>query len=242
MRALLLALLLAAPTSARDVRLLRIEAPEDAPARVFAVRGESASEIDTPRLSPSRRRLAVGPEAARYHLALERPTRDKPLPADAPAIDLPAGEEDLLVILFPREGAGPLAVRGLPVAIPRDPARAGALLWLNLTPRVLLVNLGAGPSQVPPGQGRLLVPPVATGKPHPVLIDLAAAKPGEEPQPMVRATWIRRELGRQYLFVLPDAERESPRIVSVPDLDEGPPSPKVPSPPRPEPRPLVPRR
>lgn len=230
MRAASFLLLLAAPLAARDVRLLRIEAPEDAPALVFAVRGETAFEIDTPRLSPSRRRLQVGAEAARLHLALERPTRERPLPADAPAVDLPPGEEDLLVILFPREGSGPLAVQGLPVAVPSGPGRAGALLWLNLSPRVVLVNLGSGATPVPPGQGRLILPPVPPGKPHPVLIDLGPARAGEESQPMVRATWLRRDAGRQFLFVLPDAERDVPRIVSVPDLDE--PAPAAPPPPK----------
>ncbi len=242
MRVLIPLILLLPSLAARDVRLLRIEAPEDAPSLVFAVRGESVAEIDTPRLSPSRRRLAVGAETVRLYLAWERPTKEKPLPADAPAIDLPAGEEDLLVILYPRAGAGPLAVQGLPVAIPRDPARAGALLWLNLTSRVVSVNLGSGPTLVPSGQGRLVVPPAAPGKPYPVLIDLGPAKPGEEPQPMVRATWIRRDAGRQFLFVLPDAERDSPRIVSVPDLDDGPPPAKVLAPSKPEPRPPGPRR
>lgn len=230
MRPLLLLLLSACPVLAREVRLLRIEAPEDAPALVHVVRGETATEIDTPRLSPSRRRLQAGPEAARYHLAVEKPTRERPLPAEAPFFDLPAGQDDLLVVLYPREGAGPLAVSGFPVAVPRDPARAGTLVWLNLSSRELRVNLGAGVVRVPVGQGRLVLPPAAPGKPYPVHIDLAAAKVDEEPQPMVRATWVRRDAGRQFLFVLPDVERDVPRIVSVPDLDDPPPAPPAPKP------------
>ncbi len=227
----LILLLLPLALAARDVRLLRIEAPEDAPSRVFVVRGEVAFEMDVPRLSPSRARLRVGAEAARLRLALERPTRERPLPADAPSIDLPAGEDDLLVVLFPREGAGALAVQGLPVALTRDPARAGAFLWMNLSDRTLLVRFGPALTAVPPGQGRLAVPPVAPGGAFPVLIDLAARQPADEPQPMVRATWTRHDSGRQLMFVLPDAERVVPRIVSVPDVE--PPA----APPGPEGRP-----
>ena len=132
---------------------------------------------------------------------------------------MPAGTDDLLVILIPKEGTGPLSVQALPVAAPKDAARAGALVWLNLFPRPLLVKLGGSQVQVPPGQGRMIIPGVKPGDPYPVYIDLAPAKAGEEPEPIVCATWVRSTSGRHYLFVLPDSERVTPRIVSVPDID-----------------------
>jgi len=224
MRSLVL-LLLPLVLAARDARLLRIDAPEGAPSRLFVVRGESAVAMDLPRLLPSTSRLQVGPEAARLHLALEKPTRERPLPADAPVVDLPAGADDLLVVLFPREGSGSLPVQALPVALPHGPARTGGFLWMNLSDRTLLVRFGAALTRIPPSEGRLAMPPVAPGATFPVHVDLAPRREGEEPQPMVRATWMRHESGRQLMFVLPDAEREVPRVVSIPDVAPPPPEP-----------------
>jgi len=226
MRASLPLLLLPLALVARDVRFLRIEAPDDAPSRIFVVRGESVTESDLPRLSVSRARCVVGADACRLRLALERPTKDRPLPADAPLVDIPAGAADVLVILIPREGAGPLSVQALPVEAPNDTARPGAMVWLNLFPRTLLVRLGGPVVQVPPGQGRLVLPGVKPGEAYPVHIDIASERPGDEPDPLVRATWVRGQVGRHYQFVLPDTERLSPRIVSVPDID-APPQPEA---------------
>jgi hypothetical protein len=89
---------------------------------------------------------------------------------------------------------------------------------MNLSDRTLLVRFGAALTPVPPAQGRAVLPPVAPGAAFPVHVDLAPRREGEVAQPMVRATWMRHESGRQLMFVLPDAEREVPRIVSVPDV------------------------
>ena len=227
MRPLLPLLFLPLALAARDIRFLRIEAPEDGPSRFFVVQGESITESDLPRLAVSRKRCAVSADAVQLRLALERPTKDKPLPADAPAVDLPAGTEDLLVILLPKEGKGPFSVQAQSVAAPNDAARAGGMVWLNLFPRTLLVRLGGPVVQVPPGQGRMVVPGVKPGDSYPVYIDMAPPKADEEPDPLVRATWVRSQTGRHYLFVLPDEARITPRIVAVPDVEAPPVDPSL---------------
>lgn len=222
MRRACLILLLPAFVLAREVRLLRLEVPDGVPARLFLVGETVESELDLPLLSTSTRRATVGPEACVLHLAKEKPTPRQPLPADAPAVQIPAGDADLLLVLL--GGPGSLGIRAVPVTLPDARGQAGALLWFNLQARTLLVGLGGGaPVAIAPGTSRVTLPPVAVDATFPVRLDLAPTEPDQEAQPFVRTTWVRAKHGRHLFFVLVDPDRVVPRIVSVPDLDEPPP-------------------
>lgn len=78
-------------SSARSLRLLYVQAPDDAPASVFLVVGKEIKEVDLPRLSISTKRLALPAGIVRVYAATKAPTKDEPLPADAPFVDIPDG-------------------------------------------------------------------------------------------------------------------------------------------------------
>lgn len=229
---LLLALALAQPASARSVRLLYVEAPESAPAALFVVVGKEVSRVDLPRLAISSGKAEVPDSAVRLRLAERAPSREYPLPADAPAVDLPPGSGDVLLVLLPSGQPGSLGLRAQPVDF--SPARLpdGGVLWLNLSSRVLDARLGSAGARVPPGQVRPMVPGAAPGAAYPVLVDLAPSEPGVEPTPLVRSTWLRDPGRRQLLFVLDDPGRAVPRVVAVPHRPPPPPEPPTPRPPR----------
>lgn len=222
--ALLLLPLLAA---ARDIRLLRLEGPENPPPRLFLHGTDTEGELDLPLLSPSTRRLAVGEGALELRLLKAKPAPREPLPADAPLIRVPAGKDDLLLILL--AGPGSLGFRAEVVGVPPSAGAEGALLWFNLQPRPLHVRLGeAAATVIPPGASRATLPPVAPGTPFSARLDLGSGPEGREVRPFLRATWVRAPRGRLLSFVVADPDRAAPRILSVPDLDEAPAAPPPP--------------
>lgn len=212
---------------ARDIRLLRLEGPENPPPRLFLLGTEAEGELDLPLLSPSTRRLAVGEGALELRLLKAKPAPREPLPADAPLIRIPAGKDDLLLILL--AGPGSLGFRAEVVAVPPSAGAEGALLWFNLQPRPLHVRLGeAAATVIPPGASRATLPPVAPGTPFAARLDLGSGPEGREVRPFLRATWVRAPRGRLLSFVVADPDRAAPRILSVPDLDEAPAAPPPP--------------
>lgn len=225
MRRALILSLLPVLALAREVRLLRLEGPDTLPARLFVVGAGVESELDLPLLSPSSRRVSIGKEACVLCLAKDKPTPKQPLPADAPTVQIPAGEDDLLLVLL--GGPGSLGIRAAPVALPDARGAAGALLWFNLQPRTLYVRLGdAAPVAVPSGTCRVTLPPVAPDAAYPARLDLDPVERGQDIQPFVRATWVRAKHGRHLSFVVTDPDRIVPRIISVPDI-EAPPEPMI---------------
>jgi hypothetical protein len=225
MRLTILFALAAACASARSVRVLYVDAPEDAPGSLHLVVGKEVSKVDVPRLAISSGQVKVPSSALRLRLAEKPPTREQPLPAEAPAVDLPAGVNDILLVLFPLGKPGPLGFRAQ--AIDFSPARIpdGGILWLNLTRRGLRARLGSATTVVGPGQVRAMEPGASPGGTYSVLVDLVAAEAGEEPLPLLRATWIRESGRRQLLFVLDDPDRTVPRVVAVPHRLPPPPEP-----------------
>lgn len=216
MRPALLLALAAACASARSVRLLYVDAPDDAPGSLHLVVGKEVSKVDVPRLAISSGQAEVPSSALRLRLAEKPPTREHPLPADAPAVDLPAGDQDVLLVLFPSGKPGPLGFRAQAIDFSSARIPDGGILWLNLTRRGLQARLGSAAAVIGPGQVRAMAPGVSPGGTYPVLVDLAPAEAGEEPLPLMRATWIREPGRRQLLFVLDDPDRPVPRVVAVP--------------------------
>jgi hypothetical protein len=212
----LLCLVAVASLGARSVRLLYVEAPEDAPAALHLVVGKDVTRLDLPRLAISSGTAQLPSGATRIHLAERAPTRREPLPVDAPHVDIPAGDRDVLLVLMPGGRPGPLGFKAQ--AIDFSPARLpeGSVLWMNLSRCTLEARLGSSQARVAPGQSRVLVPQVSGGSTYPVFVDLAPAAGEAEPQPLLRATWMRDPGRRQLLFVLDDPDRAVPRIVSVP--------------------------
>lgn len=216
MRLAFLLALLAASLGARSARLLYVDAPADAPAALHLVAGKASARVDLPRLaiSSGKAELPAGP--LRLHLAERAPTEREPLPAGTPHVDLPAGEDDVLVILLPSGKPGPLGFRAQFINFSPGRLPEGGSLWFNLSARALRVRLASAVTQLGPGQSRLLTPGVAPGATYPVMVDLMPGPADPEPQPLLRSTWIRESGRRQLLFVLQDPDRPVPRVVAVP--------------------------
>ena len=212
-------------SSARSLRLLYVQAPDDAPASVFLVVGKEIKEVDLPRLSISTKRLALPAGIVRVYAATKAPTKDEPLPADAPFVDIPDGMNAPLVVLLPTGEAGALAFRMLPVEFSRTKAPEGAVLWFNLSGRTIFSKLGTAQAIVAPRQTAIQLPPGKAGDIYHVLVDVAPEAGETESVPLMRSSWVKEPGQRHLLFIVPDPDRKVPRIVAVPERMEPEPDP-----------------
>lgn len=214
-------------SGSRSLRLLYVQAPDDAPAAVVLVVGKEAKEVDLPRLSISTKRLALPAGPVRVYAALKPPTKAEPLPADAPFVDVPEGMNDPLVVLLPSGENGPLAFRMLPVEFSRTKAPEGAVLWFNLSARTIFAKLGSTQAAVAPRQTAIQLPPGKSGDVYHVLVDVGPDQGETESTPLMRSSWVKEPGQRHLLFVVPDPARKVPRIVAVPERMEPEPEPEA---------------
>jgi hypothetical protein len=206
--------------SARSLRLLYVQAPEDARASVFLVSGEGAKEIDLPRLSISSKRMALTAGNVRVFAATKAPTKAQPLPADAPFVDIPKGMNDPLVVLLPTGGAGPLAFRMLPLDFARTKAPEGSVVWLNLSTHTLISQLGSSRATIAPRRSVIQMPSGKTGDVYPVSVVLAPEHGEIEGLPLMKSSWVKEPGQRHLLVVVPDPNRSVPRIIDIPERME----------------------
>jgi hypothetical protein len=221
----LVASLSAAPgaSSPRSLRMVYVQAPDDAPEKIVLLVGadtKASREMDLPRMSVSTNRCEIPAGLVRVFAATKAPTRDDPLPANAPFVDIPEAMQAPLLVLLPSDGTGPLAFRMLPVDFSDDAAPDSSVVWFNLTERTVFARLGSAQVVVAPRRSGTVVPSGKVGDNYPVMVDLSPDEGEAETVPFLRARWAKDAGRRDLLFVFNDVGRKYPRLVCVPALKE----------------------
>jgi hypothetical protein len=231
-----------ATSSSRSCRLLYIQAPYDAPQKVVLVVGKEATEVDLPRLSISSVRAKLPSGVVRVYAATKAPTKAEPLPENSPFVDIPEAMSDALIVLLPTGQPGPLSFIMLPVEFHKSRAPEGAVIWFNLSDRVIYAKLGNANVTVNPKGSALSMPTVGLDEPYVVYVDASPVPPETETVPVVRGSWVKESRVRNLLFVVPDPSRTVPRIMSIPDRLDPEPDPNAKGPNgKPLPKPPAPK-
>jgi len=122
-----------------------------------------------------------------------------------------------LIVLLPTGQPGPLAFIMLPVEFNKTRAPEGAVIWFNLSDRIIYAKLGNAGVTVNPKGSALSMPTVGVDEPYDVYVDASPVPPETETVPVVRGSWVKESRMRNLLFVVPDPSRTVPRILSIPD-------------------------
>ncbi len=204
-------------SSSRTCRLLYVQAPFDAPDKVVLVVDKDSTEVDLPRLTISNARVKLPAGPVRVYAAAKAPTKAEPLPAGTPFVDIPEAMSDALIVLLPNGQPGPLSFIMLPVEFNKGRAPEGAVIWFNLSERIIYAKLGEAAVTVNPRGSALSMPTVGIDQPYVVYVDASPVPPETETVPVVRGSWVKEARMRNLLFVVPDPSRTVPRILSIPD-------------------------
>lgn len=214
------ALALHAPAygDSRSLRTIYVQAPQDAPAKVYLVFGQEIQEVDLHLMSISEGSVSLPEGPLRVYAALKPPTKEEPLPDDAPFADIPEGMKTPLLVLVPNGSPGPLAFRMMPVEFSLAAAPPGAVLWFNLSDRTVYAKLGTVQAIVPPHRTGFMVPSGRFGEDYPVMVDLSPGRDETETLPFLRSRWIKDSLRRDLFFIVNDPDRSYPQALCAQDV------------------------
>jgi len=225
---LLPALLLLLPASAqekaeetRTIRLLFLNAPDNAPRTVHLHDGISSQEVQLPRMNLSPLyKLPAGPLRLRL---LATPVEDpKQVPANAPTVVIPETIGDAYLLCFSDPDAPVVPLRVTVVDAGMDKFRNGQMLWFNITPHAIAGKLGDEKLSLKP-YGRVLVDaPAGEGGSYPAIISYMI-QGDERVHPICETRWMHDRRSRHLIFVFTEPDRRLPRIKGFPDFRPPPP-------------------
>ena len=205
--------------ASRALRMVYVQAPPDAPSKVYLVIGKETREMDLPLMSISTRSVALPDGALRVYAATKPPTKEEPLPENAPFADIPEGMRTPLLVLLPTGSPGPLAFRMQPVEFSQAVAPPGAVFWFNLTERTVYAKLGTAQAIVAPHRTGVVVPSGNFGDNYTVMVDLSPDPGQTATLPFLRSRWVKESVRRDLLFVVNDPNRKYPQVIGVADVD-----------------------
>ena len=219
---LLLAATLAGKTPERTCRILFLDAPDDAPAKLQLFDGAMSREVDLPRMNFSKvYQLPGGPLNLR--LLSSPPDDPTKIPAAAPGVAVAEGLGDFYLLVTSDTANTIAPVRMQVINAGADKLKSGQTLWFNLTKNPVGGTVGTGTLKIQPGAREILDAP-ATGN-HDYPVKLYFRIPGNEHlYPLCETKWRHDPRSRCVAFIIAENGARAPRVMVFPDYREAPPT------------------
>lgn len=207
---------LAAEGSKHTFRALFLDAPRNAPKKIFIFDGTTSQEIELPgaNFSP----VYELPAGDRTVVFTTTPysTPEEVDPA-APVFKVPAATTDfyLLISSDPKNSVAP--VQGLVVPVDKARFKNGEMMWFNLTPNAVGGTVGSQNIALRPQSQKLIEAPVKDKGYFDV--ELKFQLPNDkEVYPLCETKWIHDPRARMVVFVTNEGGRRTPLVRGFADL------------------------
>jgi hypothetical protein len=206
--------------STRTCRIIFLEAPGDAPEKIFLSDGVSIREVELPQMNLSEvYALAEGDITLR--MFSQKITDLAAVPVAAPSVTIAAAVKDiyLLVSTDPTNKIAP--VKMSVINANADSFKKGQMLWFNLTKNQVGGRVGERDLAMAANSKTILDAPSKTKGDYNV--NLTFRIPGDERLfPLCETKWQFDDRTRNIYFIVPVAGSRSPRILGFPDYREEP--------------------
>ncbi len=216
----LMANVLAAEKSTRSCRIIFLEAPDDAPEKIFLSDGVSMREVELPRMNLSDiYPLAEGDITLR--MFSQKITDLAAVPTSAPSATIGADVKDfyLLVSTDPANKIAPVKMSVINANAANF--KKGQMLWFNLTKNKVGGRVGERDLAMDANSKTILDAP--SRKNGDYNVNLTFRMPGDERLfPLCETKWQFDDRTRNIYFIIPVAGSRSPRILGFPDYREEP--------------------
>jgi len=208
----------------RTIRILFLNAPDNAPRTVHLYDGQRSQEVQLPRMNLSPiYQVPAGPLKLRMvATAVEDPEL---LPAEAPSVEISEsiGDAYLFCVSDPANPVVPVRMNVLDAG--KEKFRNGQMLWSNLTTHEISGVMGDAELALPPLGTAIVDAPTSESGSYPV--DLSyKTKDDQGPKPLCQTRWMHDARSRHLVLVFDEPDRRLPRILGFPDFR---PPPKVPA-------------
>jgi len=219
---LLLVATLAGKTPERTCRILFLDGPDDAPAKLQLFDGAKSREVDLPRMNFSKvYQLPGGPLNLR--LLPSPPDDPAKIPAAAPGVAVAEGLGDFYLLVTSDPANTIAAVRMQVIDAGADKLKSGQTLWFNLTKNPVGGTVGTETLKIQPGARATLNTPATGNKDYPVKLYFRI--PGNEHlYPLCETKWRHDPRSRSVAFIIAENGARSPRVMVFPDFREAPPA------------------
>jgi hypothetical protein len=206
----------------RTIRILFLNAPQNAPRTVHLHDGLTSQEVELPSMNLSvPYEVPAGPLKLRLLAAsVEVPGQ---VPPDAPVVVIPEAVSDayLLCISDPANPVVPVRVEVVDAG--KDKFRDGQMLWFNLTPFAVGGTLGDVKLLIKPHGRTLVDAPLREADSYPAIISYMI-KGDMRVHPICQTRWMHDPRSRHLVFVFTETGRRLPRILGFADYRPPPPA------------------
>ena len=201
-------------------RILFLDGPDAAPAKLQLFDGAKCREVDLPRMNFSKvYQLPGGPLNLR--LLPEPPEDPAKVPAEAPGAVVAEGVTDFYLLLTSDPANTIAPVRMQVINAGADKLKSGQTLWFNLTKNPVGGILGSEKLVIQPNSRVILDPPATGNRDYPV--NLTFRIPGNERlYPLCETRWRHDPRSRSVAFIIAENGHRSPRVMVFPDYREPP--------------------
>ena len=211
---------LGAGKSTRSCRIIFLEAPDNAPEKVFLSDGASVREVELPRMNLSDvYPLAEGDITLR--MFSQKITDVAAVPTASPSATISAEVKDfyLLITVDPTNKITPLKMSVINANV--ENFKKGQMLWFNLTTNKVGGRVGERDLAMDANSRTILDAPSKTKGDYNV--NLSFRIPGDERLfPLCETKWQFDDRTRNIYFIVPVAGSRSPRVLGFPDYREEP--------------------
>lgn len=210
----------------RTVRLLFLNAPQNAPTTVHLHDGQTSQEVQLPRMNLSQiYEVPAGPLTLRL---LAAPVEDPELvPPDSPTVQIPEtiGDAYLLCTSDPTNPVVPLRIDVVDAC--KDKFRNGQMMWINQTSHEISGKLEDKKITIEPLGTAIIDTPISETGSYSAAISYKI-KDDKRAHPICETRWMSDSKSRQLVFVFTEADKRLPRIMGFPDFRPSPPPKKPP--------------
>ncbi|MBK1825459.1 hypothetical protein [Haloferula rosea] len=207
---------LAAEKGSHTCRILFLNAPTDAPEKLFLFDGKVSQEVQLPRMNFSPvYRLAAGD----LTLVMSEKSYMAPEEVDpkAPRVKVPAAVKDfyLLVASDPKNTVAPVSLKVVP--IDSSTFKRGEMMWFNLTGNSVGGKVGRQDLAMKANSRTLLKAPAVGNEDYHV--NLAYRIPGKKHlYPLCETKWVHDPNSRMVVFVMTQNGSRTPRVMGFADF------------------------
>lgn len=204
----------------RTCRILFLNGPDDAPDTLHLFDGETAQEVDLPRMNFSKV-YELRPGALTLALLPAPPAEPQQVPAGAPTVKVPETVTDFYLLLTsdPENKVAP--VRANLINANAGRLGRGQMLWFNLTDKLIGGRIGSETLVLKPQSRHVIDPPARGHDNYPVDISYRIAG-NDALYPLCETQWLHDPRSRSVAFVFQKPGVRTPRVLVFPDYREAP--------------------
>ena len=202
--------------AARSCRVVYLNAPDDAPEKLYLFDGKKSQEVELPRINLSPVYRLPGSDILLKMLPAPEADPKKVSP-DAPSVAIPQAMTDfyLLVSSDPANAVAPVKLQ----VIDATKFTKGQMLWFNLTANRIEGQIGSENLVLGGNSQAILDPPAEKHEDYNVVISFA--KPGNDSlQPFCETKWRHDPQVRSLFFVVTNEGARAPRVMGLRDQRE----------------------